>query len=495
MKWGVVLTFIAMATTMFVGLFFTPAIIKLLGKEQYGLYNLIRSFVGYFYLFEFGLSAAIIRYVAKYTAEKNTLKRDQLISLSLWVFLLIDVVIILMALVTMYNLPIFFPKLTVQELEEARLMLYYLFGSIIISIISNVFLGALSGSSLFIFPRVVALFTEFIRIAGIIAILYFKLDAIALVALGSVVSVFSAIINIYYAIYKLKIKLYYTFWDSALFQKIAKYSFYIFLGMLMGSIYWELDIYIISRMIDTTAIAVYAVAMQLNGIFKMTTTAITSVILPRATALVVTNESEEGTTTFLAQVGRFILYIYLLMSLGFFFFGKLFIRLWLGEDFIAVWYIALVVVLGAFVPRVQGGINDLVKAKNKHKFLAFLYFFMALVNVFLTIIFIKKWGLNGAVYATVSGLILGNVLVANYYYSKYMHVQIASFFQKTFQNTYIPFLLMLVLGYLMNHYLAFYSWLAFVLEIMLYTLVYIVIFWNFAFSAKEKQFFKSFLND
>lgn len=492
MKWGAVLTFSSMALTMFVGIYFTPHIIALLGKQEYGLYNLLRSFVGYFYLLEFGLGTAIIRYVAKYTVSNELKKRDQIISLSLLIFLIIDFVLFIIAFWVYQNAATVFPKLNLVELQEAKTMLLYLFSSVLISIPSGVFLAALAGTNLFIVPRLFALLSEIIRIIGILLILNFQLNALALIILSSGIAILSAFVNIYYTFYKLKLKLVFN-WDKILFKKLANFSFYIFLGMIMSQIYWSLDIYLIGTYISMTAVAVYAIAMQLNGIFLSVTTAITSVLLPKATELTTNKNTNHEITLFTAKAGRFILMIYLLLLLGFVFFGKQFIKLWLGTDFEEVYVITLVVVLASFIPRLQGGINDVVKAKNKHKFLAVLYASMALLNIVLTIIFLKKWGIIGAAYATALGLVLGNVFIANLYYKNTIKIDLQTFFKALFHKFYLTFLPMLLIGYAINYFFEIANWHDFIAQIFAFGLVYSMLIWKMTLLPSEKSIFLSFI--
>ena len=55
-----------------VGFFLTPFIISHLGQTGYGIWVLVGSFVGYYGLLNLGVSSAIVRYIARYSAQKNT---------------------------------------------------------------------------------------------------------------------------------------------------------------------------------------------------------------------------------------------------------------------------------------------------------------------------------------------------------------------------------------------------------------------------------------
>ena len=65
---GAIISYVAIIVNIFVGLLYTPWMVKQIGKSQYGLYTLANSLITLF-LVDFGLSAAAARYVSNYHAE------------------------------------------------------------------------------------------------------------------------------------------------------------------------------------------------------------------------------------------------------------------------------------------------------------------------------------------------------------------------------------------------------------------------------------------
>lgn len=54
----------------------------------------------------------------------------------------------------------------------------------------------------------------------------------------------------------------------------------------MDRIYWSTGQFVLGAMVGTVAVAVFAVAIQLQGMYMMFSTAIVGVFLPRVTAMV-----------------------------------------------------------------------------------------------------------------------------------------------------------------------------------------------------------------
>lgn len=60
---GAVAGWLGMAVSIVLGVLITPVIIRTLGNESYGLWGLVASLVGFYGLFDFGLSAAVARFL------------------------------------------------------------------------------------------------------------------------------------------------------------------------------------------------------------------------------------------------------------------------------------------------------------------------------------------------------------------------------------------------------------------------------------------------
>ena len=69
-KLGALISYAAIAFNMIAGLIYTPWMIGQIGKSNYGLYTLATSLITMFTI-DFGLSAAVSRFLSKYNAEKN----------------------------------------------------------------------------------------------------------------------------------------------------------------------------------------------------------------------------------------------------------------------------------------------------------------------------------------------------------------------------------------------------------------------------------------
>ena len=92
LKLGALISYLQMALGIVVGLVYTPVMIRLLGKSEYGLYNTVSSVISMLSLLNLGFNSGYIRYYSKYKKEDDQEAIDRLNGLFLIIFLIIGAI-------------------------------------------------------------------------------------------------------------------------------------------------------------------------------------------------------------------------------------------------------------------------------------------------------------------------------------------------------------------------------------------------------------------
>ena len=69
LKSGVILSYINLVLSSVIPMLYTPAMLRLIGQEEYGLYSLSATAVGYLTLLSFGFGGTVLRYLSLYRAK------------------------------------------------------------------------------------------------------------------------------------------------------------------------------------------------------------------------------------------------------------------------------------------------------------------------------------------------------------------------------------------------------------------------------------------
>src|SRR5438132_7743515 len=74
------------AAQLLVAFFVSPRLVHGLGDRRYGLWSLIDSILAYLMLFDLGVAASVVRYVARFEAIQDRESRNRVFSTSLCIF-------------------------------------------------------------------------------------------------------------------------------------------------------------------------------------------------------------------------------------------------------------------------------------------------------------------------------------------------------------------------------------------------------------------------
>jgi len=135
----------------------------------------------------------------------------------------------------------------------------------------------------------------------------------------------------------------------------------------------------------------------------------------------------------------------------FYFLWESFIRLWAGEGFEEAYDVTLIALLAAAIPRIQSGMNNVLKAKNLQRVPALVYVASAALSVPLSWILAKPYGLIGIISGAAVGLIIGNVIIANIYFKKHVGINLKLLFSRLFSGAPMVVLCAVLAGFVANY--------------------------------------------
>ena len=91
LKAGVVLNYVVIFLNTVVGLLYTPYMLRMMGQSEYGLYSLVASVIAYLTVLDLGFGNAIVRYTAKFRAEKKTEEQYEMFGMFFLLYLVIGI--------------------------------------------------------------------------------------------------------------------------------------------------------------------------------------------------------------------------------------------------------------------------------------------------------------------------------------------------------------------------------------------------------------------
>ncbi|MEQ8153491.1 MAG: oligosaccharide flippase family protein [Clostridiaceae bacterium] len=489
LKAGAFLSYITIALNTIISLIYTPFMLNMMGISEYGLYSLTASIVGYLTILDFGFGNAVIRYTAKYRAMNEKEKEYNLNGMFLVIYTIIGVITVFAGFILYFNVGnLFSVTMTPEEIKKAKILMLLLVFNLAVSFPLGIFSSIIKAYEQFIFSKVINIIRLIISPCIMIPLLISGYRSIGMVMVTTILNISILLLNMWYCLTKLEVKIHFNNFDFSLLKEITVYSFYVFLSAIVSKINWGSDKFILGMMSGTAAVAIYSVAMQFSGYYMSFSGAITGVFLPKLTAMVERKVSDKELSDFFIKIGRvlYIIMAYVLCAL--LLLGQEFINVWAGKDYSSAYYIMVVLVIPVTVPLIQDIGIPILQAENKQKFISITCFFTAVLNIALSIPLSKIYGGIGCAIGTAIGLTIGNIIITNIYYYKEVHLNIPKFWKEIFLMS-IPVVISFVCSFFINSFIVGNGYIYILIKGVVFTLIYITLMWFMGINKYEKELF------
>ncbi len=487
LKAGAIMSYLLIGLGSLISIVYTPIMLRLLGQSEYGLYNLVSSVVSYLGLLSFGFGSAYIKYYSGYKANNEHDNIAKLNGMFLTIFSVMGIISVLAGIVLVFNTEnIFGSQLTTKELSTAKVLMGVMVVNIAISFPAIVFNSYVTANEKFIFQRSLQIVKIITSPFLILPVLIMGYASIGMAIVTTILNFLIEFVNAYYCYKKIHINFKFKSFDAALMRELFIFSSFIFMNLVVNQINWNVDRFIVGRFKGTIAVATYSLAAQLNTYYLSFSTALSGVFIPRVNAMVSSTNDNKELSLLFAKLGRLQFILLSLIISGLVFFGMGFIKLWAGDDYHESYGIALMLIIPVTLPLLQNLGIEIQRAKNMHKFRSWVYLFIAIGNIFISIPLVKLYGGIGAAAGTAIALVIGNVFIMNWYYHKKVGLDIKLFVSeliKIFPALIIPS----IVGVLMFLYMNLNEAKFLALGILVYSIVYGVSMWYFGINKYERE--------
>ena len=487
LKLGAMLSYLSLFLGTIIQILYTPIMLRLLGKSEYGLYILANSVIGYLGVLDFGLGNAIVRYTAKYRALNDKDGEYNLNGMLIIVYSIIAIVVIVAGVIIVNNTDnIFSSSLSVKELNTMKILIMIMVLNMAISLPFGIFAGIVTAYEKFTFQKILGIIRSIINPFIMLPILFMGYKSVGMIVATTFINILYISINVYYCFKILKIKIKFNNIELVLFKEIFGYSFFIFLNVIVDKIYWGTDQLILGVVSGTTMVSIYSIGSQINSYYMQFSTAIVGVFLPRVTQLITKKVTDNEISDLFIKIGRIQYFILAFIMCGFILVGEEFINIWAGDGYESAYYIAIVVMIPLTIPLIQNLGITILQAKNMHQFRSNLYIGIALLNVMISIPFANRLGGFGC--ALVSGIcfFIGNGIIMNIYYYKKINIDIPRFWREIAKIS-IPVAISLFIGLIMNSFIVGQGIVNLIIKVLIFSIVYVILVIKIGMDDYEKN--------
>lgn len=485
-RWGIILQYTQMVLSILISIVYTPFMLRILGQNEYGLYSVATSVMVYLPLLTLGLGSGYIRYYfVKRKQDPESIKSFN--GLYLFIFVIIGLFAMGCGLVLSFNSGMFLNETySAADFKSVKLMTLLLSFNLAFSIPACIFSSYIHCQEKFIFEKCINILKTVLSPSVSLILLFSGFKSVSLVLSIFLVNIVIDTFNIWFCFRKLNMKVSFKKMEFSLLKEIFVFSIFIAINQFVDLINWQTDKVIIGKVLTSAAVSIYAIGSTLNTHFIQFSTAIFGVFVPKVNEIVLENREDknEKLVKLMASVGRIQFSILYLALTGFIFFGKFFVLKWAGDDYSESYYIAILLMAPGLIPGIQNIGLEILRAEFKHKFRAIINLTIAFINLGISIILCRKYGVIGAAAGTTISLIVGNCFILNFYYKFAIKLDMG-YFWKEILKLFVALIIPTIIGvFISKNGVA--DWSSFVRGIILYVSVYLLFLFLLGLNKEEK---------
>lgn len=483
------LSYIYVLIQTIVQLAYIPILLRLIGQDEYGLYQLVGSILAYLVSMTPVFSGGVTRFYCKYLYEGDDRGVENLLATCSRLCLVASGIILVAGLALSAAVQVVYrSSLDSLQLREASLMLLVMSANLVVTLYNTISVAVINGSGHTAFLRVTQIASALLQPALVIVAGLFLPYAAVICFAQFIVNAACAVIQGRYSRVKLGARRRFHGWDLSLIRELAAYELGV-LGIMLGDqIFWRSNQLVIGYYFGTAAVAVYSVGFQVLNAYLQIGTAVQPVFMPMVSRLYFKERDEPGINRLLAKSGRVIMYPLALVLTGFIVFGRQFIGIWAGPGYGDAYIVATALMI-AYLPELSQFLtNPILQVKNQYSFKGKADVFFAIINLLISMLVVPCFGGSGAAISTAAIVWAFNLVLLRYYRNA-AGIDIGRFL-KGCSRVLAPLAALCVVSWALVSFTSLYAFTesstGLLLGIVAYCLAFAIVSWLFCANQYEK---------
>lgn len=409
--------------TIIIGFVMMPFLISTLGEELYGLWIVIGSVVGTYYLLDMGFSQAITRYVSKYIHQNNPEAANRVINTALVLYSFLGILVFLISILA--------AKFGVESLLDnsenvsmAQILLILSGLTLAMEFPSKSFPGIISAYMRYDFIAFVRVIKSVVDAILIYIFLSNGYGLIALAAITLTTGLCTTAIYVWFTTSLFKeLRFNRALIDFSTLKDVFHFSKWVFVFDMNAMFRDKMDIWFIAFYQSSGVLTIYYVAVRLTEYALQFLTQATGITGPIFTEYYAKGEQQKLKQSVIAfiKVDMFLGSIFLA---GFYLVGESFIRLWMGNDFAfrEAFLCLVILATGRFAVYFSSPLQSLLMTLNHHSIGAWISVAETLMSALLLWILTPIYGILGAALAIAFPTFLGRLVVLPIFVSQIVSI-------------------------------------------------------------------------
>lgn len=490
-----IVLYVKIIVTTLISLVSVPLILKALGADDYGLYNLVAGVVAMLSFLNASMTVATQRYLSVAIGSNNPEKLNTIFNCAVVLHLLIGVILVIVF--EIFGLFIFdgFLNINPERISTAKIIYQFIVFSTFLTILTVPYGAVMNAKENMLAFSIIDIVDSVLKLLLALSLSLYGQDRLILYGAGlACISVLNILFSRLYV--KLRYKEFFCspkrFFDASTFKSMFGFAGWNVFGAV-ANIGRNQGIAVVMNLFLGTAInAAYGIANQINGVLSNFAVTFNKSINPQL--MQSEGMGNRGRLHNIAFIlSKFSFVVIALFAVPLIVEMPYVIKLWIGEKIPAYTVIfAQLVLILTMVHQYSNGLMSAIQAVGKIGLYQVIIGVLLLLNVPICY-FLMKEG-RPPYYCIVCFIVIEAIsLFARMLFAKTLvKISLPQFVSKVILSSLIPVGIGLAISYILHIVMA-ESFIRLICVVLCYCIVYIIALWIVCFNQQEKKIFSGFL--
>jgi O-antigen/teichoic acid export membrane protein len=402
--------YIAIVVDGLIGLMVLPFNVRHLGASAYGLWMLAGSISVYFSVLDLGFGGSITKFVAVYRARRDARSLNEIVSTLFVIFVVIGALTYSAVIGVSLNIEHVL-NLTPEQVVTARRLLLVIGVYVAASFPASVFGGIINGFQRYDVNSVVGIASSIAVAVTNVSLLTAGYSLVQVVCVTTAIRLLTYVVytwNAYSIFPSLAIRLSYFRWSRV--RELTSFSVYISVINWSAKLNYSTDAIVIGAFMSSAAVAVWTVPQRIAELLQRLTSQLNAVLFPVVVDSDAGGKPDRLRAIFLQGTSLSMVAIAPVAAVTMILAGPL-VRTWVGDGFADGVPVLQLLTLVVAVRVGSASAATVLKGTGRHPLLAATQISMALTNLALSLLWIRRFGLVGQAMGTLVPIAAGSLFV------------------------------------------------------------------------------------
>ena len=484
-KMGSLISYASIVIGIITGFLYTPWMVKQIGQSNYGLYTLATSLISFFVM-DFGLGAAVTRFVSKYHAEGDQTAVNDVVNAVFRLYLIIDLLIVLVLVAVFFFLGDIYDSLTGPEMEQFKSLYIMVAVFNVVVFPFTPAAGILTAYEKFVQLKLCDIVHKLFTVVLVIVALNISTGVIWVVAANIISGLVAVIARLIMLTRYTKVKInLHTKTEKELYNQLFSFTLWTTIISIMQRFGYNIAPSILGITAGSVEIAVFSPAVTLEGYFFMVGAAVGGMFLPRVSQFIA-QKQEQRVLDLMIKIGRFQVLVLGLIYIGFVCIGKDFMVLWMGPEYTKSYYCAILVLFPLIISSSLEIGNTTLIAKGILNYQAIAMIFSTSAGLIMSYVLSTYYGAIGVCVGLTLAALARAIFMA-FICQKKGGISILRFIKETYLRAVPLYAASAVVSLLLIRVITLDGWIGLAVKAVVITAVFVFAAFLLYLSAEERR--------